>query len=345
LIQLTAGQIAKLLNGTIAGDPETIIDNINALDQAKPGSISFLHNLKYEPDLYKTEASAVIISKSLKLREHLPAAIIRVADPYQSFSLLLEEYQKLTALKKQGIEQPVFIDESAAIGKKSYVGAFAYIGKNVTIGDNVKIYPQAYVGDNCSIGNNCIIYPGVKLYDQTSLGNYCILHAGVVIGSDGFGFAPTPDGSYKKIPQLGKVIIEDHVEIGANTVVDCGTFDATIIERGVKLDNLIQVAHNARIGEHTVIAAQVGISGSTKVGNHCVIGGQAGIAGHISIADGTKIQAQSGVSKAAIPGQALYGSPAIEYNQYLRSYTVFKRLPDLLKRIEELEEKVLNLNS
>ncbi|MFY0687590.1 MAG: UDP-3-O-(3-hydroxymyristoyl)glucosamine N-acyltransferase [Cyclobacteriaceae bacterium] len=344
-MQLSVTQVASLLDGAVEGDENAIVNTISPLDEAAQGAITFFHNPKYEHLLYASQASVIIISKDFKPKQTLTPTLIRVNDPYLSFTLLLGEYQKLTALKKEGIEQPSFISATASIGRQPYVGAFAYIGDNVTIGNNTKIYPHAYIGDNSTIGDHSIVRSGVKIYEDSVIGNYCIIHSGAIIGSDGFGFAPQVDGSYAKTPQIGKVIIEDHVEIGANTVVDCATFDATIIKEGVKLDNLIQVAHNVEIGKHTVIAAQVGIAGSTKIGNNCVIGGQAGIAGHISIADSTKIQAQSGVAKAQKPGQILYGSPAIDYGQYLRSYTVFKRLPDMLKRIEELEEKVLNLDT
>jgi UDP-3-O-[3-hydroxymyristoyl] glucosamine N-acyltransferase len=341
-MKLRLSDIASLLNGTIEGDELIEIDSISSLENGKAGSISFLSNPKYENQLYQTQASAVIVDKDYEIKSSVNASVIRVENAYSGFTLLLEAYQRQKASKKIGIEKPVFIGEQTTHGEECYIGAFTHLGDGVKIGKNVKIYPNCTIGDNVSIGDHTIIYPGVSIYSETEVGNYCILHSGVVLGSDGFGFAPKEDGSYHKIPQVGKVILEDHVEIGANTTVDCGTFDATIIKSGVKLDNLIQVAHNVEIDEHTVVAAQAGISGSSKVGKNCVIGGQAGLVGHIKIADGSKIQAQSGLTKGTRPGQAVYGSPALDYSQYVKSYSVFRRLPDVLKRIEALEEKMIN---
>ncbi|MDH5608788.1 MAG: UDP-3-O-(3-hydroxymyristoyl)glucosamine N-acyltransferase [Cyclobacteriaceae bacterium] len=342
-MEFTAEQIAALLGGKLEGDGNQRVHTLQPIESALEGSITFLSNPKYEPHLYTTQASIVIISQQLELKKAVTAAVIRVENPYASFTALLEEYQKLIAFQKTGIESPSFIHESAQLGRETYVGAFAYIGQNVKIGNQVKIYPHVYIGDNITIGSNTILYPGAKLYSGTKIGSYCTIQAGAVIGSDGFGFAPQEDGSYKAIPQLGNVVIEDHVDIGANTVIDCATFDSTIIRKGVKLDNLIQIAHNVEIGEHTAIAAQSGIAGSAKVGKQCIIGGQVGVAGHIQIANRSKIQAQSGISKANIEGGAWYGSPGIEYSNYVRSYSIFRKLPDVMKRIEQLEEKILNL--
>lgn len=336
-------QVAHILNGELEGDGSLKVSTISNIEEGQPGSITFLSNPKYESYLYKTAASAVIVSKSLELKADVEAALIRVEDPYASFTTLLAEYQRLTTIKKTGLESPNFISPSANIGKDVYIGAFAYIGDGAVIGDGVQVYPQTYVGDHVQIGEKTILYPGVKVYANCQIGSKCTLQAGAILGSDGFGFAPKADGTYQTIPQLGKVIVEDHVDIGANTVVDCATFDATIIKSGVKLDNLIQVAHNVEIGENTVIAAQAGISGSTKIGKQCVIGGQAGIVGHLKLEDGTKIQAQSGVTKNTKQDSAWYGSPAIAYNNYVKSYAIFRKLPDVMKRLGDLEEKLLNL--
>lgn len=342
-MEFTVNQIAALINGTVEGNGEQKIQTIAPIEDGKQGSISFLSNPKYEPHLYSTSASAVIVNKDIKLSKKISTTLIRVEDSYTSFTLLLEEYQKMMSFQKKGIEQPSFISESAIYGENLFLGAFAYIGKNVKIGSNVKIHPQSYIGDNTVIGDNTIIHAGVKIYPDTKIGSHCVLHSGVVIGSDGFGFAPQEDGTYKSIPQVGNVIIEDHVDIGANTVVDCATFNSTVIKKGVKLDNLIQVGHNAEVGENTVIAGQSGIAGSTKVGKNCIIGGQVGIAGHLHIADKTRIQAQSGINKNSKEGSALFGTPAIDYNNYIRAYSVFRRLPSVLKQIEELEKKIINL--
>jgi UDP-3-O-[3-hydroxymyristoyl] glucosamine N-acyltransferase len=266
-----------------------------------------------------------------------------VDNPYSSFTVLLEEYHKLISYQKTGVEDPSYIGKGSEVGKNSYRGAFSYIGNNVKIGDNVKIYPHVFVGDNVVIGNNVILHPNVKLYAGTRIGNNCVLHAGAVLGSDGFGFAPQEDGTYKTIPQLGNVMIEDDVVIGANTVIDCATFygDSTIIRKGVKLDNLIQIAHNVEVGKNTVIAAQTGISGSTKIGEHCMLAGQVGIAGHLVIANNTSVGAQAGISKSVKEeGQQLLGYPVFDIKEYFRSYAVFKRLPDLQYRLRELEKKV-----
>jgi UDP-3-O-[3-hydroxymyristoyl] glucosamine N-acyltransferase len=336
-------QVAHILNGELEGEGGLKVSTISNIEDSQPGSITFLSNTKYEPFLYKTQASAVIVSKSLELREPVKTTLIRVEDPYASFTTLLAEYQRLTAVTKTGQESPCFVSPSARIGKDVYIGAFAYIGEGAEIGDGAQVYPQTYVGDQVKIGSKSILYPGVKVYGNCEIGANCTLQAGAIIGSDGFGFAPQADGTYQTIPQLGKVIVEDHVDIGANTVIDCATFDATIIKKGVKLDNLIQVAHNVEIGENTVIAAQAGISGSTKIGKQCVIGGQAGIVGHLKLADGTKVQAQSGMTKNTKPDSAWYGSPALAYNNYVKSYTIFRKLPDVIQRIGDLEEKLLNL--
>jgi UDP-3-O-[3-hydroxymyristoyl] glucosamine N-acyltransferase len=257
---------------------------------------------------------------------------------------LLEEYDKITSFSKMGVEDPSFVGENSEIGENIYRGAFSYIGDNVKIGNNVKIYPHAYIGDNVTIGDNCIFYSGAKIYADTVVGNNCIIHSGVVIGGDGFGFAPQPDGSYKKIPQLGNVILRDNVEIGANTVIDCATLGSTYIDKGVKLDNLVQIAHNVEIGANTVIASQTGISGSAKFGKNCIVGGQVGVVGHVEVADRVTLAAQTGVSKSILDeGAVKWGVPAMDHRDHMKSSVIFRNLPDLLKRVNELEKKILNL--
>ncbi|HEX9649236.1 MAG TPA: UDP-3-O-(3-hydroxymyristoyl)glucosamine N-acyltransferase [Cyclobacteriaceae bacterium] len=345
-MEFSIEEIAVIVGGEIEGNGSDTINKLSRIQDAKEGSISFLANLKYEPFIYKTEATAIIVGTEFKARKKLNVTLIRVEDPYVGFTLLLEEYHRLISLQREGVEEPSYLGNNTTIGEKIYRGAFSYIGSNVKIGDNVKIYPQAYIGDNTTVGNNTIIHSGVKIYPGTKIGTDVVLHAGAVIGSDGFGFAPQDDGSYKTIPQMGNVIIHDKVSIGANTTIDCATLinDSTEIGEGTKLDNLIMIAHNVHIGKNTVIAAQSGVSGSTRVGDNCVVAGQAGIIGHLEIANNTTIAAQSGVGKSIKePGQVLMGSPGFDHKQYLRVYTVFKKLPDLESRIKELEQKVLNL--
>ena len=337
-------QIAHILNGTVEGNEDEVVSNIGSIEDAGKGSISFLSNPKYESHIYNTKATAVIVSKDFSSKEKISTTLIRVDDPYLSFTALLEEYHKIISYQKTGIEEPSFIGKNSSHGENTYRGAFSYVGQNVTIGKNCKIYPHTYVGDNVTIGDNTILYSGVKIYANCKVGDHCVLHSGAVVGSDGFGFAPQQDGSYKTIPQVGNVIIEDHVDIGANTTIDCATFESTVIKSGVKLDNLIQIAHNVEIGENTVIAAQAGISGSATIGKNCVIAGQAGIVGHLKLGDKITVAAQSGISKSLDNEGAVYlGSPAFELADYKKSYVVFRRLPDLMKRVKELEQKILNL--
>lgn len=343
-MEFTVQQVAAMLGGEVKGNGNDKIKMLAKIQDAKVGQLAFLSNPKYEQYIYTTQASAVIVKKDFVARKEISASLILVDDPYSSFTALLEEYHKLITFQKTGVEQPSFISESAQTGSNIYRGAFSYIGNNVKIGDNVKIYPQAYIGDNVVIGNNSVIHTGVKIYADTKIGNNCVIHAGTVLGSDGFGFAPQEDGTYKTIPQLGNVILEDNVTIGANTVVDCATMfgDATVIRKGVKMDNLIQIAHNVEIGKNTVIAAQAGISGSTKLGENCIIAGQVGIAGHLVIANNTSLGAQAGVSKSIKEeGQKLIGYPVFDVKEYFRSYAVFKQLPDLNHRLRELEKKML----
>lgn len=343
-MQLTINQLAELLDGEVIGDGNVKVNKIAPLDKAGPGSISFLHNPKYEPQLYTTKAEAVIIDKKLQLRQSVEPSLIAVDNPYNSLSVLLGEYQKLTAPIMVGVEEPSYIGEGSTVGEAVYRAAFSYIGKNVTIGNHVKIYPNSFIGDNVKVGDNTTIHAGVKIYARCVVGKHCEIHAGAVIGSDGFGFVPQEDGSYKAIPQVGNVVLEDHVSVGANTTIDCGTMDSTIIKTGVKLDNLIQVAHNVEIGDHTAVAAQAGISGSAKIGKNCIIAGQAGITGHLEITDRVTVGAQAGIPKSVTKeGSILLGSPAIDIMNFKRSFAHFKNLPNMASRINDLEKKVLNL--
>lgn len=346
-MEFTAKEIAFLIGGIVKGSEELKVSKLSKIQEAEAGSIAFLSNPKYENFIYDAPASCVVIVKNdFTPKENINATLLLVDDPYTSFSTLLEEYHKIVSFIKKGIESPCFIGENSIIGDNAYRGAFSYIGINCKLGNNVKIYPQVFIGDNVTIGDNTILYAGVKIYSGSIIGKHCTIHSGAVIGSDGFGFAPQPDGSYKTIPQVGNVLIGNHVDIGANTVIDCATMGSTIIHDGVKLDNLIQIAHNVEVGKNTVMAAQTGVSGSTKVGENCMIGGQVGIIGHLTLADKTNIGAQSGVTKSIKKsGTAILGSPAFEYTSHLKSASVFKKLPELQKRIEELEEKIVHLQS
>ncbi len=342
-MQFTAHELGLLLNGTVEGDPLVPVNQLAKIEEAKTGSLSFLANPKYEQYLYTTDASVVIVNNDQVLAAPTKATLIRVENAYSAFSALLERYNTLK-LNKTGIEQPSFVHPSAKIGQNVYLGAFAYVGPNVKVGNNCKIYPHTYIADDVKIGDNVTLFPGVIVYFDCVIGNNVIIHSGTIIGGDGFGFAPVSDGTYNKISQIGNVIIEDDVEIGANTTVDRATLGSTIIRKGVKLDNLIQVAHNVEIGANTVVAAQTGISGSTKVGENCIVGGQVGIVGHINIAKGTQIQAQSGISRSLTEeGKRWMGSPATPYTDHMRSQIVIQRLPKLEKRIDELEKIITEL--
>ncbi|MBI5373278.1 MAG: UDP-3-O-(3-hydroxymyristoyl)glucosamine N-acyltransferase [Sphingobacteriales bacterium] len=342
-MQFPAAQIALLVNGKTEGDPNVTVSSFGKIEEAREGQLSFFANPKYEEFLYSTRASVIIVSEDYVLRQPVTATLIRVADAYSAFATLLSKYQEIKQQSLAGVQQPVFIAPTASYGQNVFIGAFAYLGENVKVGNNSKIYPNAFLGDNVTVGDNCIIHPGVKIYNDCRVGNQVIIHAGTIIGSDGFGFAPQADGSFKKVPQIGNVVIEDNVEIGSNTTIDRATIGSTLIKSGAKLDNLIQVAHNVEIGHSTVIAAQAGISGSTKIGNGVMIGGQAGIVGHIQLGDGSKVNAQSGVSKSVEPGKAVTGSPAYDYTAALRSQAVSRKLPDLEKRIKELEAIIRQL--
>ena len=340
MIEFSVDYIAQLLDGEVQGDGSAKISTLGKIEDATSGAISFLSNPKYEPSIYTTEASAVLVDKKFEPRKNLGTTLIRVNDPYLGFTALLEEYHKLVVHQKSGTESPTYTATSATIGAQVYQGAFSYVGEQCQIGDHVKLYPHAYLGDNVEVGEYTVIHSGVKIYPGTVIGSHCVIHSGTVIGSDGFGFAPQPDGTYKTIPQIGNVVIGHHVDIGANTVIDCATMGSTHIGNGVKLDNLIQIAHNVSVGDHSVIAAQTGVSGSTSIGKHCVLAGQVGVVGHLTLADRTTVGAQAGVGKSTKSGSIELGSPSFDRKTYLRAYAAFKNLPDLVGRIKELEEKV-----
>ena len=345
-MQFSAAQIAMLISGRIEGDPNAAVAAFGKIEEASAGQLSFLANPKYEEYLYSTCASVVIVNESLELKQPVGATLIRVPDAYSAFASLLAKYQEIEVQQLSGIQEPSFIGKTAKLGEKVFVGAFAYVSEGVTIGNNVKIHPQVYIGANVRIGDNTVLHAGVKIYHNCVIGSHVTVHAGSVIGGDGFGFAPQQDGSFKKIPQIGNVQIEDNVEIGANVTIDRATIGSTVIRKGAKLDNLIQIAHNVDIGADTVIAAQAGISGSTKIGSGVMIGGQAGIVGHVQIADGARINAQSGVSKSIKEkGSAVTGSPAYDYTSALRSQAISRNLPELQKKLKELEEQIKQLLS
>lgn len=342
-MQFSAAQIAMIINASVEGDSGVVVNSFGKIEEAKKGQLAFLANPKYEDFLYTTEASVIIINDSLKLKQPVTATLLRVPDAYSSFAQLLGAYQELVAKQLKGIQQPSVIAASAQLGENVFVGAFTYIGENVKIGDDVKVHSQVYLGNDVKIGKGSVLHAGVKIYQGCQIGENVTIHAGTVIGSDGFGFAPQTDGTYKKVPQIGNVIVEDHVEIGSNCSIDRATIGSTIIHSGAKLDNLIQIAHNVEIGSYTVIAAQSGVSGSTKIGKNVMIGGQVGIVGHITIADGSRINAQSGVTKSINAPMAVTGSPAFNYAAALRSQAVSRNLPELEKRIKELEKQIQSM--
>ncbi|NBO56695.1 MAG: UDP-3-O-(3-hydroxymyristoyl)glucosamine N-acyltransferase [Actinobacteria bacterium] len=337
-MQFTAAALAQILNGQVEGNKDALVSGFGKIESAVEGQLSFLANLKYEEYLYDCNASVVIVNQNLSLRKPVRSTLIRVADAYAAFAQLLSLYEAQQKKTKQEIQSPVFIADSAQHGENVFIGAFAYIGESSTIGDGTQVYPQVYIGDRVRIGKNCVLHPGVKIYSDCVLGNDVVIHAGTVIGSDGFGFAPKTDGEYSKVPQLGNVIIEDGVEIGANTTIDRATIGSTIVRRGVKLDNLIQIAHNVEIGAHTVIAAQTGVSGSTRIGEQVMIGGQVGVAGHIHISNKVKIGAQSGISKDIPEGKVMNGTPATDYSSSFRQLAMIRQLPDMERRIRLLEQ-------
>lgn len=339
-MQISAAQLAHILNGKIEGNPEVTVNRPAKIEEAENGTIAFLGNPKYESYAYTTNASILLVSETFQATQTIQATLIRVPDVYASVAILLEKFGQAQQSISVEISAKAAIHASAKIGDNCSVGDFSCLEENVVIGSNSIIYAQVYIGKNVKIGEGVILYPGVRIYQDCEIGDGCILHANVVIGSDGFGFAPNEDGSFKKVPQIGNVVIERNVEIGSNTTIDRATMGSTIIREGVKLDNLIQIAHNVEIGKNTVIASQTGIAGSTKIGENCMIGGQVGIVGHLKIADRTRIQAQSGVAASVTePNTALYGSPAIAYASFLRSFAVFKQLPDMMRRLTALEKK------
>ncbi|HSD07273.1 UDP-3-O-(3-hydroxymyristoyl)glucosamine N-acyltransferase [Flavobacterium sp.] len=340
-MKFTAEQIAGILEGEIVGDSNVEVSRLSKIEEGTEGSLTFLSNPKYTNFIYTTKASITIVNDTFEPESPIDTTLIKVTDAYKSFSKLLEFYNQVK-LNKNGIETPSFISESATYGENLYLGSFSYIGDNVTLGDNVKIYPGSFIGDNVNIGHNVIIFAGAKIYSETVIGNNCTIHSGAVIGADGFGYAPNEDGTYDKIPQIGNVIIEDNVDIGANSTIDRATLGSTVIRAGVKIDNQVQIAHNVEIGRNTVIAAQTGIAGSTKLGENGMIGGQVGIVGHLTIGNNVRIQAQSGVASNIKDNEVLQGSPTFGYSDFSKSYVHFKNLPKLVKEIEELKKQILN---
>ncbi|MCL5244390.1 UDP-3-O-(3-hydroxymyristoyl)glucosamine N-acyltransferase [Cellulophaga sp. 20_2_10] len=337
-MKFTASQIAGILEGEVQGDPEISVHTLAKIEEGEAGSLTFLANPKYTPHLYTTKSSITIVNNDFVPEKEYTTTLIRVEDAYQSFAKLLSYYDQVKN-DKNGIEQPVYVDESSVYGDGIYLGAFSYIGKNVTIGKNAKIYPNAYISDNVRIGDNVSIFSGAKICSDSIIGDNCVIHTGVIIGSDGFGFSPNADGTFTKIPQIGNVILEDSVDVGAGTTIDRATMGSTIIRKGVKLDNQIQIAHNVEIGENTVIAAQTGIAGSAKIGKNCMIGGQVGIVGHIVIGNNVRIQAQSGIGKNIKDNEVLQGSPAMNYGDFNKSYVHFRNLPKIVNGINNIEKK------
>lgn len=340
-MKFTAQQIADILEGDIVGDANVKVSKLAKIEEGVEGALTFLANPKYTSYIYSTKASITIVNKTFEPEDKISTTLIKVEDAYKSFSKLLEYYNQVK-LNKFGVEQPSFIAESSSYGENIYIGAFSYIGENVTIGENVKIFPNTYIGDNVKIGDNSLVFAGAKIYSECIVGNNCVINSGAIIGADGFGFAPNEKGEYQKVPQTGNVILEDFVDIGAATTIDRATLGSTIIRRGVKLDNQIQIAHNVEIGKNTVIAAQTGIAGSTKIGENCQIGGQVGIVGHITIGDNVKIQAQSGIGRHVKDNEVLQGSPALAYGDYNKSYVHFKNLPKIIKKFNDIEKSYGN---
>ena len=340
-MKFTATQIAGLLEGEIEGNADAEVSKLAKIEEGTEGSLTFLANPKYTSYIYSTQATIAIVNKDFVAENKIDTTLIRVDDAYKAFSKLLEYYNQVK-MNKTGIEEPVFVSESATYGENLYLGAFSYLGDNVKIGANATIYPNVYIGNNVEIGDNVIIFAGAKVYSETVIGNNCVINSGVIVGADGFGFTPDENGEYSKVPQTGNVIIEDNVDLGAGTTIDRATLGATIIRKGVKLDNQIQIAHNVEIGENTVIAAQSGVAGSTKIGKNCVIGGQVGIVGHITIGNNVRIQAQSGIGRNVKDNEALQGSPALSYGGFNKSYVHFKNLPEIIKRFNTFEKKIDN---
>ncbi|MFV8376515.1 UDP-3-O-(3-hydroxymyristoyl)glucosamine N-acyltransferase [Flavobacterium sp. LB1P62] len=340
-MKFTAEQIAGILEGEVVGNPMAEVFRLSKIEEGAEGSLTFLSNPKYLNYIYSTKASVTIVNDTFVPESPLATTLIKVQDAYAAFSKLLEYYNQVK-LNKSGIEQPSFLSPSVKYGDNLYLGSFSYVGQNVVLGKNVKIYPNCFIGDNVVMGDNVILFAGAKIYSETVIGNNCTIHSGAIIGADGFGFAPNPDGTYTKIPQIGNVIIEDNVDIGSCTTIDRATMGSTIIRKGVKLDNQIQIAHNVEIGENTVIAAQTGVAGSTKIGKNGMIGGQVGISGHLTIGNNVRIQAQSGVGRNIKDNEILQGSPAFGYNDFSKSYVHFRNLPKIVAEIEELKKQISN---
>ena len=338
-MKFTAEQIAGILEGEVVGDPAAEVSKLSKIEEGTEGSLTFLANPKYENFIYETKATITIVNNTFVTENPISTTLIKVEDAYKSFAKILEFYNQVKN-NKVGVEIPCVLPESTKFGINLYLGSFSYVGENVIIGENVKIYPNSFIGDNVKIGDNTIIFAGAKIYSETEIGNNCIIHSGTVIGADGFGFAPNGEGVYSKIPQIGNVIIEDNVDIGACTTIDRATLGSTIIRKGVKLDNQIQIAHNVEIGENTVIAAQTGIAGSTKIGKNCLIGGQVGIAGHLTIGNNVRIQAQSGVGKNIKDNEVLQGSPSFGYSEYSKSYVHFRNLPKIVADLEDIKKTI-----
>lgn len=342
-MEFKAKDIAALLNGVVEGDPEVTVNNVSKIEEGKPSTLAFLANPKYEHYLYTTAASVVLVNHDFVPSHEVCCTLIRVASAYEAIAALLQMYENMRP-QPSGIEQPSYISENAVIGEKPYVGAFVYIGKGVRIGNHVKIYPQAYIGDGVKIGDHTTIYAGVKIYHGCEVGNHCTIHAGTVIGADGFGFAPSSEG-YNKVAQIGNVVVEDRVEIGANTCIDRATMGSTRIMKGVKLDNLIQIAHNVVVGENTVMASQCGVAGTAKIGANCMMGGQVGIAGHLTVEDGVRIAAQAGIGNNVAAGSVIMGAPAFDASKYQRAYVLFRKLPELYGQLRDMEKEIQTLKS
>lgn len=340
-MKFKASQIAGILNGEVEGNEDAEVSKLSKIEEGTEGSLTFLANPKYTSYIYTTQASVTIVGADFVAENPITTTLIKVEDAYEAFSTLLEYYNQVK-MNKTGIEQPVFIAESAQYPEEIYLGAFSYLGENVKIGSNAKIYPNVYVGDNVTMGDNVVVFAGAKIYSESVIGNNCVIHSGAIVGADGFGFTPNEKGEYKKVPQTGNVIIEDNVDVGAGTTIDRATLGSTIIRKGVKLDNQIQIAHNVEIGKNTVIAAQTGIAGSTKIGESCQIGGQVGIVGHLSIGNNVRIQAQSGIGRNVKDNETLQGSPALNYGDYNKSYVHFKNLPSTMQRFNDIEKQLKN---
>ncbi len=339
-MKFTAEQIASILEGEVVGNPKAEVDKLSKIEEGTKGSLTFLSNPKYAPYIYTTQATITIVNTSFEPTGEITTTLIKVEDAYLSFTKLLAFYDQAKKDSKVGIEQPSTISETVQYGENLYLGSFSYIGSHVIIGDNVKIYPNCFIGDNVNLGNNVTVFAGARIYSESIIGNKCVIHSGAIIGADGFGFAPNADGSYTKIPQIGNVIIEDDVDVGASTTIDRATMGSTIIRKGVKLDNHIQIAHNVEIGENTVIAAQTGVAGSTKIGKNCIIGGQVGFAGHLIIGNNVRIQAQSGVGRNVKDNEVLQGSPAFGYSDYSKSYVHFRNLTKIVAELEEFKKTI-----